>query len=109
MHLPLLRAAVGVVEVLVDEPVGLLGEDSETRGPLERGDGGEPVVGREVESSLSPETRHRLLCIALAAAREEARTIGRSNDDDSRGRPRRRDRFWDTDSMHGTAGRLRMS
>ena len=52
MHLPLLRAAVGVVEVLVDEPVGLLGDDSETRGPLERGDGGEPVVGREVESSF---------------------------------------------------------
>ena len=87
MHLPLLRAAVGVVEVLVDEPVGLLGDDSETRGPLERGDGGEPVVGREAESSLSPETRHRLLCIALAAAREEARTIGRSNDDDDSREP----------------------
>ena len=80
MHLPLLRAAVGVVEVLVDEPVGLLGDDSGTPGPLERGDGGKSIV----DSSSSPETRHRALCIALAAAREEAKAIGRSNDDDSR-------------------------
>ena len=80
MHLPLLRAAVGVVEVLVDEPVGLLGGRPGTPGPLERGDGGESIV----DSSSSPETRHRALCIALAAAREEAKAIGRSNDDDSR-------------------------